>query len=237
MRWVRRIHNKVVNADMLRFLKMIPDNYFDILLTDPPYGIDIIGQRIKKDPDSRYGYRRFSYKKWDIERPEFEHFKEMLRVSKNQIIWGGNYFADLLPASQGWLVWNKSQRDFSLADGELAWTSYDKALRIFDYSRVQALRDGKIHPTQKPVALFEWVLKLRAKKGDLILDCYSGSATTGIACQNLGFNFVCVEMDGDYYKQSVERLKQNIIRINEDRRQMKFIDVEKYEQMSFGGIA
>jgi hypothetical protein len=97
------------------------------------------------------------------------------------------------------------QRDFSLADGELAWTSFDKALRIFDYSRVQALKDGKIHPTQKPVALFEWVLALRAKKGDLILDCYSGSATTAVACYNRGLDFVCIERDPDYFKSSSKR--------------------------------
>lgn len=139
--------------------------------------------------------------------PDKKDFEEMIRVSKNQIIWGGNYFADLLPASQGWLVWNKGQRDFSLADGELAWTSYDKALRIFDYSRAQALRDGKIHPTQKPVALFEWILNLRTKENDLILDCYSGSGTTAVACHNLRRNFICIEKDSDYYKSSVERLE------------------------------
>lgn len=225
MRWTRRIQNKIVKADMLSFLKCVPDNYFDLLLTDPPYGIDIIGQRIKKDPDGRYGYRQFKHKTWDNKRPDAEAFNEMLRVSKNQIIWGGNYFADLLPASQGWIVWNKGQRDFSLADGELAWTSFDKALRIFDFSRAQALKDGKIHPTQKPLALMEYCLNLRAKKGDLILDCYSGSGTTAIACHNLGLDFIAVEIDDDYFKDSVERL-------NEAKRQIKFIQREvEMEQM------
>ena len=210
---------------MLAFLKCVPDNYFDLLLTDPPYGIDIIGQRIKKDPDGRYGYRQFKHKTWDNKRPDAEAFNEMLRVSKNQIIWGGNYFADLLPASQGWLVWNKGQRDFSLADGELAWTSFDKALRIFDFSRAQALKDGKIHPTQKPLALMEYCLNLRAKQGDLILDCYSGSGTTAVACHNLGLDFIAVEIDDEYYKDSVARLE-------DAKRQMKFITPElQTEQM------
>ena len=225
MRWTRRIYNKIVKADMLAFLKCVPDNYFDLLLTDPPYGIDIIGQRIKKDPDGRYGYRQFKHKTWDNSRPTPEAFKEMLRVSKNQIIWGGNYFADMLPASQGWLVWNKGQRDFSLADGELAWTSFDKALRIFDFSRAQALKDGKIHPTQKPLALMEYCLNLRAKQGDLILDCYSGSGTTAVACHNLGLDFIAVEIDDEYYKDSVARLE-------DAKRQIKFITPElQTEQM------
>jgi len=176
-------------------------------LTDPPYAIDIVRQLVKKDPYQKHGYKSWELKEWDKERPTKKDFEEMIRVSKNQIIWGGNYFADLLPASQGWLVWNKGQRDFSLADGELAWTSYNKALRIFDYSRAQALKDGKIHPTQKPVALFEWILNLRTKENDLILDCYSGSGTTAVACYNLRRNFICIEKDSDYYKSSVERLE------------------------------
>lgn len=228
MRWVRRIHNKIIKADMLQLLKMIPDNYFDLLLTDPPYGIDIIGQRIKKDPEGRHGYRQFKQKSWDCQRPTREAFNEMIRVSKNQVIWGGNYFADLLPASQGWLVWNKGQREFSLADGELAWTSFNKALRIFDYSRSQALKDGKIHPTQKPLALFEWVLNMRAKKGDLILDCYSGSGTTAIVCDKLGLDFVALELDEDYFNDSV-------LRYQEAKRQKKLFPIIEVEnkQMRF----
>lgn len=231
MQSISELKNRIINADFRDVLKQLPDKCFDLLLTDPPYGIDIIGQRAKKDPDGRYGYRQFKYKKWDNERPTLEDFAEMIRVSKNQVIWGGNYFADLLPASQGWLVWNKGQRDFSLADGELAWTSFDKALRIFDYSRAQALKDGKIHPTQKPVALFEWVLKLRAKKGDLILDCYSGSGTTAVACYNRGLDFVCIEREVDYFKSSSARYE-------EAKRQMKFISAVEveHEQMRIRGF-
>lgn len=222
------IKNRIINADFRDILKQLPDKCFDLLLTDPPYAIDITRQLVKKDPYHKHGYRSWEIKEWDNIRPTREDFAEMIRISKNQVIWGGNYFADLLPASQGWLVWNKGQRDFSLADGELAWTSFDKALRIFDYSRASALKDGKIHPTQKPVALFEWVLNLRAKKGDLILDCYSGSATTAVACHNMGLDFVCIERDPDYFKASSERYK-------EAKRQTKFIPVieVQHEQMRF----
>lgn len=204
---VEALKNKIINADFRDVLKELPDKSVDLLLTDPPYAIDIVRQLVKKDPYQKHGYKSWKLKEWDKERPTKKDFEEMIRVSKNQIIWGGNYFADLLPASQGWLVWNKGQRDFSLADGELAWTSYNKALRIFDYSRAQALKDGKIHPTQKPVALFEWILNLRTKENDLILDCYSGSGTTAVACYNLRRNFICIEKDSDYYKSSVERLE------------------------------
>lgn len=204
---IEALKNRIINADFRDIIKKLPDKSVDLLLTDPPYAIDIVRQLVKKDPYQKHGYKSWDLKEWDKERPSKKDFEEMIRVSKNQIIWGGNYFADLLPASQGWLVWNKGQRDFSLADGELAWTSYDKALRIFDYSRAQALRDGKIHPTQKPVALFEWILNLRTKENDLILDCYSGSGTTAVACYNTRRNFICIEKDSDYYKSSVERLE------------------------------
>ena len=204
---IEALKNRIINADFRDIIKELPDKSVDLLLTDPPYAIDIVRQLVKKDPYQKHGYKSWDLKEWDKERPTKKDFEEMIRVSKNQIIWGGNYFADLLPASQGWLVWNKGQRDFSLADGELAWTSYDKALRIFDYSRAQALRDGKIHPTQKPVALFEWILNLRTKENDLILDCYSGSGTTAVACYNTRRNFICIEKDSDYYKSSVERLE------------------------------
>lgn len=205
--------NKIINADCLDILKQLPDKCIDLVLTDPPYGIDYGGQLIKgeefKFNTNKHGWRNFGNNEWDKERPSEEIFKEILRVSKNQIIWGGNYFADLLPASQGWLVWNKGQRDFSLADGELAWTSFDRALRIFDYSRAKALQDGKIHPTQKPLQLMQWCLEKGSKEGDLIADFFSGSGTTAVASWNLKRRFICVEKDFDYWKASCKRLEDH----------------------------
>lgn len=204
--------NKIINADCLDILKQLPDKCVDLVLTDPPYGIDYGGQLIKgeeyKTQTNKHGWRNFGNGDWDKERPSAEIFREMLRVSKNQIIWGGNYFADLLPASQGWFVWNKMQRNFSLADGELAWTSFDKALRIFDYSRGQANQDEKIHPTQKPLKLIEWCLARGGVENDLVLDCFSGSGTTAVACHNLKRRFICIEKDPDYWRLSCERLEQ-----------------------------
>lgn len=209
---IEDITNKIINADCLDILRQLPDKCVDLLLTDPPYGIDYGGQLIKgeeyKTQTNKHGWRNFGNGEWDKERPSAEIFREMLRVSKNQIIWGGNYFADLLPASQGWFVWNKMQRNFSLADGELAWTSFDKALRIFDYSRGQANQDEKIHPTQKPLKLIEWCLARGGVENDLVLDCFSGSGTTAVACHNLHRRFICIEKDPEYYRASCERLEQ-----------------------------
>lgn len=204
--------NKIINADCLDILKQLPDKCVDLVLTDPPYGIDYGGQLKGKGDGNggidKNGWRSWDAPEWDKERPSKELFDEIIRVSKNQIIWGGNYFADLLPASKGWLVWNKGQRNFSLADGELAWTSFDKVLRIFDYSRGQALQDGKIHPTQKPLKLIEWCLLKGSKENDLVLDCFSGSGTTAVACHNLKRRFICIEKDPDYWRSSCERLEQ-----------------------------
>lgn len=209
---IKEYENKILNMDCIDFLKQCPDKIFDLVLTDPPYGIDYGGQLIKgeeyKTQTNKHGWRNFGNGEWDKERPSAEIFREMLRVSKNQIIWGGNYFADLLPASQGWFVWNKMQRNFSLADGELAWTSFDKALRIFDYSRGQANQDEKIHPTQKPLKLIEWCLARGGVENDLVLDCFSGSGTTAVACHNLHRRFICIEKDPEYYRASCERLEQ-----------------------------
>ena len=205
---IDQLQNRIICADCLDVLRQLPDKCVDLLLTDPPYGIDIARQLVEKDPYHKHGYQSWEIKEWDKERPSAEIFREMLRVSKNQIIWGGNYFADLLPASQGWLVWNKMQRNFSLADGELAWTSFDKALRIFDYSRGQALQDEKIHPTQKPLKLIEWCLARGSVENDLVLDCFSGSGTTAVACHNLKRRFICIERDKEYYRASCERLEQ-----------------------------
>lgn len=200
--------NKIINADCLDILKQLPDKCVDLVLTDPPYGINIVQQILKKDPFKKHGYNAWEDKDWDRFIVNKEYFNEIIRVSKNQIIWGGNYFADLLPKSQCWFVWNKMQRNFSLADGELAWTSFDKALRIFDYSRGQALQDGKIHPTQKPLKLIEWCLLKGSKENDLVLDCFSGSGTTAVACHNLKRRFICIEKDPDYWRSSCERLEQ-----------------------------
>src|SRR5690606_34386000 len=140
---------------------------------------------------------------------------ELFRISKRQIIWGGNYFPYIWSFSNSFLLWNKKQRDFSLADGELAWYSEtNKALRIFDYSRAEALCDNnsngnRIHPTQKPVALYKWLLDKYAKQGDKILDTHLGSGSIAIACHDYGFELTACELDPDYYQKAIERIKNH----------------------------
>ena len=151
---------------------------------------------------------------WGMEKPGREYFDELQRVSKNQIIWGGNYYASLLPDSQCWIVWNKENGDNYFADCELAWTSFNSAIRMFSFCWA-GMRQGdmknkesRIHPTQKPVKLYEWLLQKYAKPGDIILDTHVGSASSLIACHRTRHKFVGFELDEEYYRLSKERLEQ-----------------------------
>ena len=201
-----------------------PTDYFDLAIVDPPYGIGAdkaqnkaAEQRKKANKKSKAGRGWKEYKKsnWDDETPDIKYFDELFRVSKHQIIWGGNYFPYIWNFSNSFILWNKMQRDFTLADGELAWYSVtNKAMRIFDFSRGGALSNnnnngGRIHPTQKPVKLYEWLLMNYAKEGDKILDTHLGSGSIAIACHNLGYNLTACELDTDYYNAAMKRLKQH----------------------------
>lgn len=201
---VESITNKIINADCLDILKQLPDKCADLVLTDPPYGIGMDGGNV-----GYKGFNNFDKKNWDSKIPEEDIFKEILRVSKNQIIWGGNYFGF---KSRCYLVWDKGEGFYnrSYAEAELAWTSFDKNVRIFKYDPL-AKGDyrGKIHPTQKPVKLFQWCLQNYSKEDDLILDCFSGSGTTAVACHNLKRRFICIEKDFDYWQASVKRLEEH----------------------------
>jgi len=206
----------LILADCMDIMRDMPDKAFDLAIVDPPYGINAdVRQneaalaRIKADGKSKAGRGWKLYKQtgWDSGIPKQKYWDELFRVSKNQIIWGGNYFTDFLPASMGWVVWNKGQRGFSLADGELAWTSLNVALRIFDYSRAEALQDGRIHPTQKPVALYKWLLSRYAKDGDTILDTHGGSGSSVIACLDMGYSITWIEKDVNYFEAALKRIK------------------------------
>ena len=178
---------------------------FDACLTDPPYGIDY-GRAGGFSEAS--GWKQWRGKaEWDVERPSNETLKAMLAASEEQIVWGGNYFADQLPATMRWLVWDKGQRDFTLADAEIAWTSQQKAVRVFDYARGRAVRDGKQHPTQKPVALMEWCLGF-LPDAVTILDPFCGSGTTLVACQRLGRQGTGIEIDKDYWEIACRRVDE-----------------------------
>ena len=177
----------------------------DAVVTDPPYGINY-GNAGGFAASAGWNQWR-GQAEWDKSRPAPEVFAAILGSSKDQIIWGGNYFADLLPPSMRWLAWDKGQRDFTLADMELAWTSQQKAVRVFTYARGRAVKDGKEHPTQKPVALMEWCLGF-LPDAKTILDPFMGSGTTLVACQRLGRRGIGIEIDPDYFEIACRRVEE-----------------------------
>lgn len=182
---------------------------FDLLLTDPPYGIGADENAAKNK--GKGGWKYYGDTNWDAQRPPPWAIEMLMATCRWHIIWGGNYFAAHLPPSMGWLVWNKGQRNFSLADGELAWTSFDRALRICDVSRAKALKDGKRHPTQKSLDVMEWSIGYaqRASKNRIttIFDPYAGAGTTLVAAKKLGLRAVGIEASADYCAATAERLR------------------------------
>ncbi len=189
-------------GDCMDVLPTLPK--VDAVITDPPYGIgaDTHARKVEN------GWKQYGEGGWDKERPENKIFGLMLNVSKKQVIWGGNYFTDVLPPTMQWLVWDKGQRNFSLADCEFAWSSQNRAARVFDYSRGQALQDGKQHPTQKPVALMAWCIEQINPEPQTILDPFMGSGTTGVAAIQLGRKFIGIEREPKYFEIACKRIEQ-----------------------------
>lgn len=196
----------ITNEDNMELMSRYPDKYFDLAICDPPYGIGEDGGKARTRGSKNTNGKK---KGWDNKRPNDEYFIELIRVCKNQIIWGGNYFADLLPASRCWLYWQKNMGgDF--ADGELAWTSFDKVLKQYT-KRSETFE--RIHPTQKPVALYKWLLDKYAKQGDKILDTHLGSGSIAIACHDYGFDLTACELDKEYFDKAMERINNHIAQI------------------------
>ena len=193
---------QITNEDNMEVMKRYPDNYFDLAMVDPPYGI---GDKFKGGKSGKMQFNEVVDKGWDSV-PSKEYFNELIRVSKNQIIWGGNYFD--LPPTRCFIVWDKCiSDDFTLAMAELAWTSFDKLAKIFKYS---VPKDGKIHPTQKPICLYKWILDKYAKPNDKILDTHLGSGSIAIACHDYGFELTACELDSEYYEKAVQRIKNHV---------------------------
>lgn len=194
--------NKIILADCMDVMKDIPDKYFELAIIDPPYGIGMSGGLIG---NSKKDYKSFSGNDESI--PRENYFKELFRISKNQIIWGGNYMIKYLFPTSCFIVWDKVQPEkFSMAMCEFAWTSFNSPAKIFKKRIVNADKDGRIHPTQKPIALYRWILTHYAKPGDKIIDTHSGSGSLACACHLEKFDFLAIEKDEDYFKSSVERL-------------------------------
>jgi len=190
----------ITNEDNMELMARYPDNHFELAIVDPPYGIGI-------NSSGRLGHYGGKGKKWDNDIPNKEYFKELFRVSKEQIIWGANYFN--MPPTRCFLIWDKQQpEDVSFASCEYAWTSFNKSAKTF-YKRPQNADNIRIHPTQKPVKLYEWLLMNYAKEGDKILDTHLGSGSIAIACHNLKYDLTACELDTEYYNASLKRLKQH----------------------------
>jgi site-specific DNA-methyltransferase (adenine-specific) len=197
---------KLSREDNMELMARYEDNYFDLSIVDPPYGIETKGNaqdRFRMDKDLSLV---------NDAKPTKQYFDELFRVSKNQIIWGYNHLSDLLPSCREFIFWYKHQPVVTFSDGELAWTSFTKTAKCFDYPYYKANIENKgqkIHPTQKPIQLYEWLLMNYAKEGDKILDTHLGSGSIAIACHNLGFDLTACELDEEYFNAACKRIEHH----------------------------
>lgn len=199
----------VENVDCMIAMAKFPDKFFELAIVDPPYGIMDIGMKITKPtrPNSYITPPKHKSKQWD-NRPNYLFWNELLRVSSNQIVFGGNYFTDFLPVSGCWMFWDKINGEGShFADGEFAWTSFKTSSKRFTCSVFDGLNGGKdrIHPTEKPIKIYKYILKTFAKKGDKILDTHLGSGSSRIASDEMGFDFYGYELDEEYFLSQEKR--------------------------------
>lgn len=208
--------SEVFNMDCMDYMRQFPDKHFELAIVDPPYGIgesqkkreNTISDKWKSPPKKMH-----NPKTWDNESPSNKYFTELQRVSQNQIIWGANHFIENIPAANSpcWIVWDKLNGENDFADCELAWASFDTAVRKFNWlwNGFQKQRpEDRIHPTQKPVALYKWLLKNYAKEGDKILDTHLGSGSSRIAAYDRGFDFYATELDKEYFDAGNKRFEQ-----------------------------
>lgn len=205
---------ELLNMDCMEYMRGLPDKAFDLAIVDPPYGIDaaeVFSGEKRKSGNGAAMKSAFEKKSWDVSIPDQTYFAELFRVSKNQIVWGANYMNQHFPPSMGWIVWDKDNGTTKFSDCELAYSSFEQALRRFKYTWNGMIqgdmknKEARIHPTQKPVKLYEWLLTNYAKQGDRILDTHLGSGSSAIAAHNLGFDFVGTELDRDYYEAAIKR--------------------------------
>ena len=201
---------ELLNCDCMEYMATVPDKYFDLAIVDPPYGIGVNVSMGRRKGQEKSGYHKFAG--GDIAPPEKAYFIELQRISKNQIIWGANHFISKIPFdSSCWLVWDKDNGDSDYSDCELAWCSFSSPVRKFKYRWAGMLQENmknkelRIHPTQKPVALYNWLLTNCAKKGQRILDTHLGSGSSAIAAHYFGVDFVGCELDKDYFEAAKAR--------------------------------
>ena len=201
---------KITNEDCMELMSRYEDNHFDLAIVDPPYGIDLANMNMgvgNTPKASKIKNRKWKPKDWDKKTPTKEYFIQLFRVSKNQIIWGGNYFD--LPPCKKFIIWDKKiPKGLSFSDCEYAWTSFKGANKMFRYSAYRN-KSEKFHPTQKPPSLYDYCLMNFAKEEDTILDTHLGSGSIAIACHNLGYDLTACEIDEEYYNVAVKRIKQH----------------------------
>ena len=211
--------SEVYNIDVVEFMKTLPDKCFDLAIADPPYGIKEDGK--KNHSRGRLAVaQKYTPKEWDKEAMPKSFFDELIRVSKNQIIWGANHFISSIPYdSSCWIVWDKDNGASDFADCELAWTSFYSAVRKFKYRWAGMLQENmknkerRIHPTQKPVALYEWLIMNYAPPSGIIFDPMMGSQSSRIAAYKLGFDYVGCELDEEYFYKGNERFKNETLQL------------------------
>lgn len=208
--------NIAYNMDCMEAMRQMPDNAFDLAVVDPPYGIGVDGQKERYDfKNPKHSRKGHTQKDWDKSIPPKEYFDQLFRVSRNQIVWGANYFVEHLhEGHKGWIVWDKGQHDLTMSDCELAYSSFDVPTRVFVLNRVALLQEGTIHPTQKPTALYRWIFSRYAKPGYKILDTHLGSGSSRIAAYDAGFDFTGYEIDPTYFKLQEERFARHTSQIN-----------------------
>ena len=199
--------NEVKLIDCMEYMKTVPDKYYELAIVDPPYGININMNQGRRSGDTK----KHAIKKWDSKPPTNEYFLELKRISKSQIVWGANNFS-WIPPNNGWIVWDKDiTGDVKFSKAELAYCSFSNTVNLVKI-RAQTGNEtysNKIHPTQKPVALYKWLLKNYAKPNDKIFDSHVGSGSSRIACYDMGFDFMGCELDTDYWEAQEERYKQH----------------------------
>ena len=201
----------ITNEDNMDLMARYPDKHFDLAIIDPPYGIGIDGQRLILSKNPKNNRKKHIKKHWDNSIPNEKYFIELFRVSKNQIIWGGNYFTSFLKPTRAWIFWYKGQRDLTMSDGEMAWTSFNSVTRQIEINRSFLIKQNTFHPTEKPYKLYKWLLDKYAKPGDKILDTHLGSGSIAIACHDYNYDLTACELDYGYYNAAIKRIDNHVM--------------------------
>lgn len=212
----------ITNEDNMQLMSRYPDKNFELAIVDPPYGIGVSSKKGHGRRAKGNSFTNYTPKKWDNEKPIKEYWNELFRVSKNQVVFGANYFTDFIPPSSGWVFWDKNfSEEFSFAAGELIFTSFNVAMKKVSIKRSdwincvssskEAVTLNRIHPTQKPIYLYKYILDNYAKQGDKILDTHLGSGSIAIACHDYEFQLTACELDSEYYNQAIKRINNHIL--------------------------